>query len=270
VIAYVDDFTSTPGLGNRAGVVLDASGMDAADMQALAATADATETAFGLAGGRHVRFFSRSQELPLCGHATLAFHHLRARVLALPAQRLEMTTAAGAIPIEITADRRIVATLAPARIVATVADPAPICAALGIPPAALVPDLPIQVATTGHAKILIPLRAHATLAALRPDLDALTALGTILGATGFFAFTFDRRRPDVLYQARMFAPGSGVAEDPVTGNGHAAAAYYLSTHRRLPAPRYLAAQGDELGKPGTIEVRVAGDRVSITGACVVP
>jgi PhzF family phenazine biosynthesis protein len=275
VIEYVDVFTDTVGLGNRTGVVLDATGMDAAEMQAIAAGAAAVETAFGVASRTAdlgVRYFSRTCELPLCGHGTVGFHYLRARRLDLPAQVLHVETGAGILPIEIerTADdHRVVMTLGAPRIISTVADVGAVCLALGLAPSELVAALPVQVVTTGHPKILVPLRRHAALAALRPDRAALIALGTTLGAPGFFPFTLDRQRADVLYHGRMFAPGTGVDEDAVTGNAHGPTGHYLATHGLFSGARYLAAQGDELGKPGLIEVRLSPGRIQITGRAVI-
>jgi PhzF family phenazine biosynthesis protein len=72
-------FTSTPDGGNPAGIVLDASSLDDAEMQKTAADVGFAETAFltdpAIAGDtRHarVRYFSPIAEVPFCGHATVA------------------------------------------------------------------------------------------------------------------------------------------------------------------------------------------------------
>src|SRR5512133_4231034 len=63
--------------GNPAGVVLDASGLDAAKMQGIAADVGYSETAFlvrrqGEPNGYDARYFAPLQEVPFCGHATIA------------------------------------------------------------------------------------------------------------------------------------------------------------------------------------------------------
>ena len=69
-------FTDDPAGGNPAGVVLDASGLDDAAMQAIAAEIGYSETAFvtgrDASGDLHVRYFSPEAEVPFCGHATIA------------------------------------------------------------------------------------------------------------------------------------------------------------------------------------------------------
>ena len=68
-------FTDDPAGGNPAGVVLDATGLDAAAMLAIAADVGYSETAFVLRradGTLDVRYFSPLAEVPFCGHATIA------------------------------------------------------------------------------------------------------------------------------------------------------------------------------------------------------
>src|SRR6185437_12302734 len=70
-------FTDTRAGGNPAGIVLDATGLDASTMQAIAAEVGYSETAFLTAAGDDgrsfdVRYFAPSIEVPFCGHATIA------------------------------------------------------------------------------------------------------------------------------------------------------------------------------------------------------
>ncbi|WP_337004640.1 MULTISPECIES: PhzF family phenazine biosynthesis protein [unclassified Microbacterium] len=72
-------FAATPDGGNPAGVVLDAEGLDDADMQRIAADVGYSETAFlvGRADDAdvpryQVRYWSPAAEVPFCGHATVA------------------------------------------------------------------------------------------------------------------------------------------------------------------------------------------------------
>ena len=63
--------------GNPAGLVLDARGLDATQMQAIAADVGYSETAFLVARPDEsnvydVRYFSPKREVPFCGHATIA------------------------------------------------------------------------------------------------------------------------------------------------------------------------------------------------------
>jgi PhzF family phenazine biosynthesis protein len=65
---------------------------------------------------------------------------------------------------------------------------------------------------------------------------------------------------------RCFCPADGIPEDPVTGSGNAALAAFLARHGRLPAPRYLASQGRELGRDGRVAMAVEADGIWLGGA----
>ena len=76
-IKQVDAFTRTPFSGNPAGVVLDADFLDTKTMQKIAMEMNLSETAFVLEPTHpdadiRIRWFTPSQEVNLCGHATIA------------------------------------------------------------------------------------------------------------------------------------------------------------------------------------------------------
>ncbi len=87
-IYVVDAFTTKPNTGNRAGVVLDADHLTTQEMQDIAAFAGYSETAFVLSPKDqshdiHVRYFTPTHEVPICGHATIATHFLRATTVPI-------------------------------------------------------------------------------------------------------------------------------------------------------------------------------------------
>src|SRR4029453_8659801 len=93
-------FTMNGQGGNPAGVVLDASGLDAAKMQAVAADVGYSETAFlvrrqGAPSGSDAPSFGRVQEVPFCGNATIAA--AVALVERSPAAELIFHTPAGVV-----------------------------------------------------------------------------------------------------------------------------------------------------------------------------
>jgi PhzF family phenazine biosynthesis protein len=275
-IYHVDAFTRTPGRGNPAGVVLDADGMTEADMQRIAAELGYSETAFVLApaGGDHdvhVRFFTPTVEVPVCGHATVAAHYVRAVVQGIEGT-LVQKTGAGLQRItaaRVAGDWRIAIRQGAPTFNAPVADAlrAPIAAALGIASADIAADRPIQVVSTGHSKVLVPLAGACVLDRIAPDAQALASLGEAVGSKGWFAFAVGER----CTEGRMFAPAIGVAEDPVTGNANGPLGAYLVRHRLMPHDGSRLAfeghQGRALGRDGIVHVTVdieAGEPASVT------
>ena len=76
----VDVFTSRPLLGNPVAVVLDAEGLETADMQGIARWTNLSETTFVLAptapgASYRVRIFTPAQELPFAGHPSVGTAH---------------------------------------------------------------------------------------------------------------------------------------------------------------------------------------------------
>ena len=99
-------FSTDPGGGNPAGIVLDAADLDAADMQRIAAEIGFSETAFLTPTGpgtADVRYFAPIAEVAFCGHATIASAVAMAERVGTGS--LTLASAAGPIAVS-TTDRR--------------------------------------------------------------------------------------------------------------------------------------------------------------------
>jgi len=274
-VAYlVDAFTETPGKGNRAGVVLDAAALDAAQMQEIARVIGASETAFVIRSevpqpdyDFEVKYFTPKKEVPSCGHATIATNWLLAFLKNTSSDELRIKTQAGILPINIDriGDRiQITMTQRQPKLEAPlgVEDRRAILEALHITENDLISDMPIQVADTGHSKVMVPLKSKAILDGLKlngTDLEKLVKVSERIGCNGFFAFTLDTGgREDIFLAGRMFAPAIGIPEDPVTGNANGPAIFYLHEHGLLKdfggqnPISYKAIQGEAMGKSGII------------------
>jgi predicted PhzF superfamily epimerase YddE/YHI9 len=64
--------------------------------------------------------------------------------------------------------------------------------------------------------------------------------------------------------SRVFAPGAGIDEDPVTGSAHALIAPYWAAE--LGRDQFTAYQASARG--GYVGCRLDGDRVWLSGGCV--
>jgi len=269
-VYQVDAFTRTAFEGNPAGVIPDARGLGEAAMQAIARELNNSETAFVVQGGRpfddvSVRFFTPTAEVPICGHATVAAHH----VLALegaPLGKRRQRTAAGSLLVESEmADNALriwmhqqPGSFEPALSGSTLDH---LHTALGIRPDEVAQDGPVQIVSTGHSKVVIPIRRRATIARLQPDMEALSRLSGQIGSNGFFVFTRSEPDPGNLTHGRMFAPAIGIPEDPVTGNASGCLGAYLVHHGLLQtdgngSASFVAGQGAEVGRPGRVFVEV--------------
>lgn len=272
-IYRIDAFTAEPGQGNRAGVVVNAAGLEVARMQEIAHELGHSETAFVLPprGDDHdlrVRFFTPTHEVPVCGHATVGAHFALALEGAAPGMRRQLTGAgvqavetvrsSEGVSIRIAQNRpEFAAPLSPELT-------QDVLAALGLAPDDLDSNCPLQVVSTGHGKLMIGLKRQDRLRALRPDHARLAELSPQVGSNGYFVFTLDTTPGDDAYShGRMFAPAIGIDEDPVTGNANGPLGAYLVHYGLLTAEggsaRFRARQRAGDGRHGYVDVIVGVD-----------
>ena len=107
------------------------------------------------------------------------------------------------------------------------------------------------------------------LAALQPDMDALTAFSHDVEATGITVFAPSGEKGCAIH-VRSFAPAHGIPEDPVCGSGNLSVAAYLkqTNQTRRFGERYVARQGMQLGRDGRVKVRIQDDAIRIGGHAV--
>ena len=270
IVYQVDSFTTRLLEGNPAGVVLNAEGLDETLMRRIAREMNKSETAFifdepGEGYDIEVRFFTPTKEVPICGHATIAALYVYAKERGLESGVVRQKTKAGVLPVEIVpedGDRRVVMTQArPEFGMELEGEPkAELLAGLGIDARLLDPSLPVQIVSTGHSKVLVPIGSKDTLDVLAIDGPALSRLSAKIGCNGFYAFTLDSREAGVLASGRMFAPAIGIPEDPVTGNANGPLGAYLARQGRIPRSgeghAFTITQGEAIDRKGYMDVTV--------------
>ncbi|WP_246999071.1 PhzF family phenazine biosynthesis protein [Halosolutus gelatinilyticus] len=265
-VRLVDAFTDEPLAGNPAGVVPDADGLSTAQMQAIANELSVSETAFVLGSDdadRRIRYFTPTQEVDLCGHATIgSFAILREEGLDAGTTTLE--TNVGVLEIEVESDGTVWMTQDAPTIREVDVDYDRIADALGVERAALEgasADLPLAVSSTGLPFLIVPITYLSDLGNAEPDMRAIEALADDVDATGVYVFTFDALGAESTLHGRMFAPGAGVPEDPVTGTASGAVGAYLDRFGAFDddfPDELRLEQGHYVDRPGVVSVRVAG------------
>lgn len=284
----VDAFTTEKFTGNPAGVITNADGLSVDEMQRIARELNHSETAFLFASKEDaydvwVRFFTPLREVPICGHATVAAHYVRAREQGLRQGRVLQKTGVGILPVDIVPeeeDLRIVMTQS-----AVEFQPAlqggllqEILAALTLSSANLQAECPVQIVSTGHGKVMVGIRDRELLHRLSPNMEALKAISKVIGCNGFYVFAMNAPDAEILVHGRMFAPAMGIPEDPVTGNANGPLGAYLIHHRLVPYHgsdyTFRAVQGEAMKRPGQVTVQVEISRqepvqVRISGRAVV-
>lgn len=287
-VYQVDSFTTERFKGNPAGVVLNADGLSTEEMLAIARELNNSETAFvfspqGPGHDVHIRYFTPTVEVPICGHATIAAHYVRATVNQAVPSTVMHKVGIGILPVEIIKDNNdyvIMMTQGNIEFSQPFAgqEHQDITAALGLTAEDLDPRCPMQIVSTGHSKVMIGITSRKKLDSLTPDLMALRRLSQLIGCNGYFVFTLDSEIPSVLTHGRMFAPGIGIAEDPVTGNANGPLGAYLVKHHLVTHEEcslsFKGEQGTAIGRSGIVEVQVKIDNgepveVKIGGRAVI-
>jgi len=263
-----DVFTDRALAGNQLAVFTDARGLDDETMQALALEIGFSETTFVLPAERggtiRVRIFTPVTELPFAGHPVLG----TAWVLGAPLQRgvVELETGSGVVPVELERDESgaiVFGRMAqPIPTVEPYPDPGELFVALGIEGSAL----PVERYDNGVRHTFVVLESREEVAALRPDFAALTELEVMANCVA---------GSGTKWKTRMFAPSSGVPEDPATGSGAGPLVCHLCRHGLVEwGTEIEISQGEEIGRPSTLYARSEGgdgsiERVEVGGRAVV-
>ncbi|MFA6941356.1 MAG: PhzF family isomerase [Clostridiaceae bacterium] len=266
----IDSFTKEKLAGNPAGVITNADGLTDYEMQKIARELNNSETAFIFSSNNneydvHVRFFTPTNEVPICGHATIAAHYARAFENGLDNSRVYHKTGAGILPVDIVKeneDYKITMTQGKIEF-GTIIDSInkeELLAALNIRNSDLLENYEIQIVSTGHSKVMVGIKSIETLNTLQPNYDALSKLSKIIKCNGYYVFTVNSQDSDILIHGRMFAPAIGINEDPVTGNANGPLGAYLVHHNLVKHNnslfKFKAKQGEAIKRTGIIEVEV--------------
>lgn len=271
----VDVFADGPFRGNPLAVFPDASGLNAAQMQTIAAEMNLSETSFVHsceADSYSVRIFTPRQELPFAGHPTLGTAWALRHVGKLTAEDVVQHSPAGETHVtlgrdvvwfrrsgEATADLRTTDPQSDQRIAAALGlDPGDV----GLEPRELgrsVNSLHPSVVDAGIKHLIVPVRDVAVLARCRPIPHLLDGLSEADGAYCFTATGAGAVR------ARGFFASLGIDEDPATGSAAACLGVYLTS--RVGPIEIDLQQGVEMERPSRIHIKAGADDVEVGGSC---
>ncbi|MDE3057042.1 MAG: PhzF family phenazine biosynthesis protein [Bacteroidota bacterium] len=270
----VDAFTDVPHKGNPAGVVTRSEGLNETHMQLIARDMNYSETVFVLpATSRHadlrLRWFTPTNEVPLCGHATIAAFHALAEENLYGMKEdgtysFRVETTSGILPVEVGKE----------------AGKAGIKFGLPLPRFEVPPNnfaykfdffreigikfdefgKGIPAAISG-GNVFLPVRRLSTLYEMRPLFDKLGKTLKRRNLTGACVFSLETVEPRSSFHSRYFAPNDGINEDPVTGSTNGPLGVYMVQYGVVPAKEeetitMVGEQGDVIGKRGRVSVEV--------------
>jgi PhzF family phenazine biosynthesis protein len=258
VIIQVDAFTNKPFTGNPAAVcVLDTPRGDSW-MQNVAEEMNLSETAFLIQqeDSYHLRWFTPTTEVPLCGHATLASAHVLWTEGYLSVEQVaRFSTQSGLLTATKKGD--------------WIELDFPVIRSIPITPPPELEDvlaIPYQAVYQNSLGYLVELESEELVKQFQPNFPQIRTLSVNhLIVTSLAQSEYD-------FVSRFFAPKLGIDEDPVTGIAHCClAAFWRDTSGdrcdRLKKDEFLAYQASQRG--GVVKVGyTGGDRVFLAGQAV--
>lgn len=247
-IWMVDAFASQPYTGNPAAVMIVQEFPEDDRCTKIAAEMNLSETAFVKFlkdGTFHIRWFTPTVEVKLCGHATLSAAHILFQE-GLATDIVTFTSLSG--PLTVRKDGDSLTLDFPLQ------NTGPSLAV-----EALIEQLdinePVITAVQAYDDIILEL-AHAKdlrqLVLDPKDVAKVDCRGLIVTAKGDGPYDFI---------SRFFGPRVGVDEDPVTGSAHCKLAHYWQ--QKLKKDTFLAYQASRRG--GEIHITIQKDRVLLKG-----
>jgi trans-2,3-dihydro-3-hydroxyanthranilate isomerase len=280
----VDVFTDRRFGGNPLAVFPDARGLSDADMQALAAEFNLSETTFVLppeapANTARVRIFNRTAEMPFAGHPNVGTGWVLAQEGRDRGGVLLFEEIAGLVEVRVDRGGGGAATGA------TITAPQPLSLGPEMPAGLLAECVgldPSEVVAAAHRPVVASVGNSFVVAEVGGGAlpRAVPDTARFRRAAAEFAALGPDRLPVYLYardggsrlRARMFSPLSGTVEDAATGSAATPLAALLLSLTGEAEARYEIAQGAEMGRPSLLRAAARrapdGIRATVGGDCV--
>jgi len=266
-IHIVDVFTDQALAGNQLAVVLDAGDIPADVMQRVAREMNFSETTFVMPPSQpghaaRVRIFTPGTELPFAGHPTVGTAWVLAMQGLVPGGSLEFTLEEGVGPVPVRGERTpngitFWMTHPPLTFGEVIGHRGRIAESIGLQESDLVPDVPLQVASTGVEFLYMALKdRHAVDSAVSDKIRMRKAYD---GRDALPVFLLAADGANRLY-SRMFAPDIiGVDEDPATGSASGPPGAFAVKYGLVPYARSVSItseQGAKMGRRSIIHIRL--------------
>ncbi|MBZ9637177.1 PhzF family phenazine biosynthesis protein [Clostridium sp. FP1] len=283
VIYGVDAFSAVPFGGNPAGVVPNAIGLNHRDMLKIAMEMNLSETAFIFplqddVADYEVRFFTPTQEVDLCGHATIAsFFALASKGIITGTNNVKIVkqkTKAGILPVELyfkdSKIHSVMMTQTKPNFLFTVEDLCELAEIMGINAQDIGIDgyrLIPQAVSTGLTDIMLPVKSLSALKSINPNYDRLAQYSNKLNIIGVHAFTLETEEDSSTLACRNFGPAAGINEEAATGTSNGALGAYLVKNDMLKFEdniTIICEQGYYMNRPSKIVVRLEGTKDDLT------
>ena len=251
--------------GNKAGVLIDDYNLSIKQKMKVAEMLGYSETAFISKSDKadfKLEYFTPVEEVPLCGHATIATFVVLNNLKKLKKSLYKIETKSGILNIQIQDDIILMQQNLPNYY--DIIDKSEIedC----IDTEVLNTNYPIQIVSTGLKDMLVPINSRENLKKLTPDFEEMKKISKEKDVIGMHMFMLNNT-DELTAVCRNFAPLYGIDEESATGTSNCALACYLYKYG-IKKNKYIFEQGYELNNPSQIIVYLEESNNEISNVLV--
>ncbi len=271
-LQHISAFSHGEEGGNPAGVLVGETMLPDAQMQSIAADLGYSETVFAvpLTGddGYRVRYFSPENEVPFCGHATIALGAVLAQKHGRKTHRLVLNEAVISVESWQENGQLRAALQSPQTNSAALEEgvKAQLLDLLGLSEGDLDLRIPPARIHGGADHLVLALTDRAKLAGMAYNLEAMKQF---MLAQGLVTIMLVHVRGQQKFDVRNAFASAGVFEDPATGAAAAAFSGYLRDIGWAHGGEIQIVQGEEMGSKSLITAQIpteAGTSIRISGS----
>lgn len=280
----VDVFTNQQFGGNQLAVFTDGSIVPEELMLPIAKELNLSETTFVLPPKEpendfHVRIFTPGGELPMAGHPTIGTAFVLAS-LNLPdtsktSHVFRFEEGVGLIPVEVTLQDgkpdMITMQQPNPEFGVVIEDHAMLAKLLGLQADDIQSELPCQSVSCGVPYLIIPIKSLDAVERIRFRHDVWETIRQKYNPGFCYAFCTETVEPEHHLHGRMFAPDTGVLEDPATGSANGPLGAYVVKYGLIDQGESTimqSEQGYEMGRLSQITITIEKSGADITRVLV--
>ena len=239
--------------GNKAGVCLLGEGLTTEQKMNISKKLGYAETVFISTSFKKdatfkLEYFTPSDEVALCGHATIGAFAVMREKLALEKNSYMIETKEVNLQVKFEDSKIFMEQNKPSFDKILNAEDLQKCFDIDV----VNTNLSIQRVSTGLWDIMLPVKDLETLNAMKPNFEEISNISRKFETVGIHAFVIDNKR----IICRNFAPLYEVPEESATGTSNCALASYLYNHNIIKSNEYKFEQGYSLNSPSEIIVKL--------------
>ena len=215
-------------------------------------------------------YYSSECEVDFCGHGTVATMVdviLSDSNLREKSEITVETNKKGLLTVynRLDSDHAVYITAPKAQWLPIPVSPDEVSDALGLPLESISRELPLDFIDAGLRTLIVPIAEFGHEVSVYPGMEGLKEFCLRNGIDIILIFCMQARSPDSCAHTRVFAPKFGYLEDPATGSGNSAFAYYMLKYGLWDGTPTKVEQGGDNMVFNSVSLMKMGDHILFGG-----